>query len=356
MTLQEFIGQWNDGSDLLLVHTSGSTGAPKPMWVEKSRMLNSARITCDFLGLKAGDSALLCLPLDYIAGKMVVVRSLERSLRLLEVEPSNHPLAGIGDAAIDFAAMVPSQVFCSLKVPEEREALRRIRHLIIGGGAISAELREAIDSLHSEGDIWSTYGMTETLSHIALRKLNGADASEWYAPFESVRISLDEESCLVIDATLVHDGVLVTNDLAEIKDGRFRILGRKDNVICSGGIKLQIEQLENKLRPFLSVPFCVTKRKDPKFGEIAVLLLEGSIPEKKLQEAFAQLEHYEIPKMVLVVPAVPMTETGKISRAEAELLASGKIEDTVDHRKRVSRVARDVKVNLVVVEERTIQV
>lgn len=325
MTLQEFIGQWNDGSYLLLVHTSGSTGAPKPMWVEKSRMLNSARITCDFLGLKAGDSALLCLPLDYIAGKMVVVRSLERSLRLLEVDPSNHPLAGIGDAAIDFAAMVPSQVFCSLQVPEEREALRRIRHLIIGGGAISAELQEAIDILHSEGDIWSTYGMTETLSHIALRKLNGADASEWYAPFESVSISLNDDGCLVIDAPLVHDGVLVTNDLAEIKEGRFRILGRKDNVICSGGIKLQIEQLENKLRPFLSVPFCVTKRKDSKFGEIAVLLLEGNMPEKKLQEAFAQLEHYEIPKMVLVVPAVPMTETGKISRAEAELLASGKI-------------------------------
>ena len=316
------MGQWNDAGDSLLVHTSGSTGTPKPMWVEKKRMLNSARITCDFLGLKAGDTALLCLPLDYIAGKMMAVRSIERGLRLICVEPSNHPLAGIGDLVPDFVAMVPSQVFSSLHVLQEREVLRKIRHLIIGGGAISPELQDEIRALDSEGQIWSTYGMTETLSHIALRKLNGADSDEWYKPFESVRISLTQDGCLAIDAPLVHEGVLVTNDLAEISEGRFRILGRKDNVICSGGIKLQIEKIESKLRPFLTQPFCITRRKDPKFGEIVVLLVAGgNIPQDKIKEAFSHLDHYEVPKAVLYVESVPITETGKISRAEAEKMA-----------------------------------
>lgn len=141
-------------------------------------MLNSARITCDFLGLKAGDTALLCMPLDYIAGKMVVVRSIERRLHLLSVPPSGHPLSDSSlsrlpdpDGEITFAAMVPLQVYNSLQVAGERERLRRIRHLIIGGGAVDDRLAAALhDFPHA---VWSTYGMTETLSHIALRRLNG---------------------------------------------------------------------------------------------------------------------------------------------------------------------------------------
>ncbi|MCQ2116029.1 MAG: AMP-binding protein [Bacteroidales bacterium] len=321
MKLQEFIAEWNSPDTELLVHTSGSTGAPKPMWVEKHRMLDSARITCDFLGLKPGDTALLCLPLDYIAGKMMAVRSIERGLRLIEVEPSNHPLADL-DCNIDFAAMVPSQVFCSLQVPQEREAMRRIRHLIIGGGAISSELQSAISQLSSEGlapAIWSTYGMTETLSHIALRRLNGPDASEWYEPFDSVELSLDEDSCLVINAPLVHQDKLVTNDIAELDGRRFRILGRRDNIICSGGIKLQTEHIEERLRPFIRVPFCIGGKKDPKFGEVVALLLEdadGQLEDATLETAFAALDRYEIPKVIRRVKAIPMTATGKISRAE----------------------------------------
>lgn len=322
MTLQEFLIEWNNPDERVLVHTSGSTGTPKPMWVEKCKMLNSARITCDFLNLQSRDTALLCMPLDYIAGKMVVVRSLERGLKLIQVEPSNHPLAGLDGEKLVFAAMVPSQVFCSLQVPEEREALKHIRHLIIGGGAISAELQTAIRDLHSEGFIWSTYGMTETLSHIALRRLNGSSSSEWYVPFDSVRVALNQDGCLMIDAPLVHDGMLVTNDLAEIKDGKFRILGRRDNVICSGGIKLQIEQIEAKLQSYLHVPFCITRRKDAKFGEVVVLLVSGEdVSEEKLHEAFLHLNRYEVPKVIIKVPAIPRTETGKISRAEAEKLA-----------------------------------
>ena len=303
MTLEDFFSEWNNDRDRVLVHTSGSTGKPKPMMVEKKRMLNSARITCDFLGLKPGDSALLCMSLDYIAGKMVVVRSIERHLHLISVSPSGHPLKDINlkdangkdvNGEITFAAMVPMQVYNTLQVPEERERLTHVRHLIIGGGAIDASLEKELRSLPGNIAIWSTYGMTETLSHIALRRINGAEASEWYQPFDSVKISQTDEGCLVIDAPLVCAETLVTNDIVEIESYiynkvekheevgnhnkveklRFRIKGRKDNVICSGGIKIQIEEVEALLKPHLEKPFMIAKKKDEKFGEIAVLLTE----------------------------------------------------------------------------------
>ena len=167
MTLNEFLSEWESASPTLVVHTSGSTGKPKPMTVEKRRMEASARITCDFLGLHPGDTALLCMPLDFIAGKMVVVRSIVRSLKLVCVKPSGHPLQGITEAPV-FAAMVPMQVYNSMQVPEELRVLRQIRHLIIGGGAVSDDMAKLLREFPNA--VWSTYGMTETLSHIAHRR------------------------------------------------------------------------------------------------------------------------------------------------------------------------------------------
>ena len=324
MTLEDFFSEWNNDSDRVLVHTSGSTGKPKPMMVEKKRMLNSARITCDFLGLKPGDSALLCMSLDYIAGKMVVVRSIERHLHLISVSPSGHPLKDINEE-ITFAAMVPMQVYNTLQVPEERERLTHIRHLIIGGGAIDASLEKELQALPGNIAIWSTYGMTETLSHIALRRINGDEASEWYQPFDSVKINQTEEGCLVIDAPLVCAETLVTNDIVEIEPYiynkveklRFRIKGRKDNVICSGGIKIQIEEVEEFLKPHLEKPFMIAKKKDEKFGEIAVLLSEDK--EIKTVEATIRRllsDHkYWIPREFRNVDHLPLTETGKPKRS-----------------------------------------
>ena len=333
MTLEDFFSEWNNDSDRVLVHTSGSTGKPKPMMVEKKRMLNSARITCDFLGLKPGDSALLCMSLDYIAGKMVVVRSIERHLHLISVPPSGHPLKDV-DEEITFAAMVPMQVYNTLQVPEERERLSRIRHLIIGGGAIDAALEKELKSFPANIAIWSTYGMTETLSHIALRRINGDESSEWYQPFDSVHISQTEEGCLVIDAPQVCAETLVTNDIVEIEPYiynkveklRFRIKGRKDNVICSGGIKIQIEEVETLLKPHLEKPFMLAKKKDGKFGEIAVLLtededikkVEATVRRLLSDESEKSSDHkkykYWIPKEFRYVEHLPLTETGKPKR------------------------------------------
>lgn len=338
MTVNDFLQEWNSPSETLLVHTSGSTGKPKPMWVEKQRMLNSAHITCDFLGLRPGDSALLCMSLDYIAGKMMVVRSIERKLRLFSVKPSGHPLSDesltkMVEMDFDFVAMVPMQVYNTLQVPQERERLSRIKHLIIGGGAIDDALAEELRSL--PGAVWSTYGMTETLSHIALRRLNSEEASEWYQPFDSVGVSLNSDGCLVIDAPLVCSEPLVTNDIAEIKQQEtsshssdassslktssphvlFRIKGRKDNVICSGGIKIQIEEVENLLRQHLDAPFLLAKKKDEKFGEIAVLVTESGDLEGVEAICRQVLPKYWVPRQYLHFDQLPMTETGKPKRA-----------------------------------------
>ena len=330
MDLEEFLAEWHNDSPMLLVHTSGSTGKPKPMLVEKRRMEASARITCQFLGLKKGDMALLCMPLDYIAGKMMVVRSLVWSLHLMCLEPSSHPFGASKhpecNVPIDFAAMVPMQVWNSLQVPEERECLKNIRHLIIGGGAINDELAEALKGFPNQ--VWSTYGMTETLSHIALRRLNGPERSDWYTPFEGVDVSLNEETCLVINAPAVHDGPLVTNDIAELSTlhsplstKQFRILGRKDNVICSGGIKIQAEEVERLLRPRLCEPYIITKAPDSRFGERVVLLTESHDLDAVRQCCQEVLPKYWQPRQYLHAPRIPMTETGKPARAEAERLA-----------------------------------
>ena len=337
MELEAFLAEWHNDSPTVLVHTSGSTGKPKPMLVEKRRMQASARITCRFLGLHEGDTALLCMPLDYIAGKMMVVRALTCGLQLVSVPPSSHPLATSHlspfPSRIDFAAMVPLQVWNSLQVPEERHRLMHIRHLIIGGGAIDQALASQLADFPHQ--VWSTYGMTETLSHIALRRLNGPEASDWYTPFDGVALSLTDEGCLVINAPAVHEGPLVTNDIAELSPPatadsppatadsprRFRILGRKDNVVCSGGIKIQIEEVERLLRPHLHVPYMITKAPDEKLGEQVVLLTESKTVGDVLALCRLHLPKYWVPRRILSVDRLPLTETGKPARHEAERMA-----------------------------------
>ena len=321
MSVDEFLAEWRNESPYVRVQTSGSTGEPKQMLVEKKRMLASARRTNDFLGLKPGDTALLCMSLDYIAGKMMVVRAIERDLQLMVVEPSGHPMITRSEeCVIDFAAMVPMQVYNSLQVPEERERLKLIKHLIIGGGAIDEAMAEELKSFPNH--VWSTYGMTETLSHIALRRLSGPEASEWYTPFPSVSVSLNEEGCLVIDAPEVCGERLVTNDIAELVMYTFRILGRKDNVICSGGIKIQAEEVERLLRPHLHEPYLISKRPDQKFGEVVVLLTEGDVETAKTV-CEAVLPKYQRPKVYIHVSEIPLTETKKPARRQAEKLALG---------------------------------
>ena len=332
MTVDEFIRQWHDSSDTIEVRTSGSTGAPKVMHIEKSRMLASARATCDFLGLKPGDWALLCMSVDYIAGKMMVVRSIERNLRLVTVEPSSHPLAEMAQKVdemskeMTFAAMVPMQIYGCLQEPCEREMLKKIQHIIIGGGPLDPSLEQELR--HFDNAIWHSYGMTETLSHIALRRVSGVDASPWFTPMPGITLAVNGDQCLVIDAPQLYPKRLVTHDVVEM-DGdsqRFKVLGRIDNVINSGGVKIHIEQIEKDLASHVTLPFLITKCPDFKFGEIVVMLLQGDdndIPAVRLA-CEQHLPKYARPKHIFAVPILPLTPTGKPARAEAAILAKTK--------------------------------
>lgn len=323
-SLADFLAEWFDGEEKVKVHTSGSTGTPKELRVEKRRMMNSAELTVSFLGLELGDTAMLCMPLQYIAGKMVVVRALTGGLDLTPVTPCGHPMQGIKEAPV-FSAMIPMQVYNTLQVPEERKMLEQTKHLIIGGGAIDETLEKTLRNFPES--VWSTYGMTETLSHIALRRLSGPQASCWYTPFDNVSASSSAEGTLVIQAPSVNRETLVTNDIVEFNEqGQFRILGRKDNTINTGGVKVQIEQVEELLKKHLCRPFQITAAPDEKFGERIVLLIEGNEPEcheGTLDEALAQLPPYWRPKQILYIGELPLTGTGKPDRATARRIARG---------------------------------
>ncbi len=316
MTLDEFLTEWHNDEDTIIVKTSGSTGPPKLMRVEKSRMEASARMTLRFLGLRPGQTALLCMSLDYIAGKMMVVRALVGNLRLVAVEPTGHPFADdkIADTPIDFAAMVPLQVYNTLSVPEERARLEKVSQLIIGGGAVSRQMVSELSGLSHP--VWSTYGMTETLSHVAMRRLNGDGADSWYVPLEGVRVGQDEDGCLEIDAPMVCAQPLRTNDVVRMHDDgkRFMVLGRKDNVVCCGGVKIQAEEVENHLQPYISSPFFIGKEKDEKFGEILVLVVESEDKTKMEDIIHHVLPKYWRPRKIRSVEHLPLTETGKPKR------------------------------------------
>lgn len=315
--LYGFLREWFDEKDFIWVKTSGSTGEPKPFKADKARMMQSAKMTCSYLGLQSGNTALLCMKLGYIAGKMVIVRSLIAGLKLFIVPVSGNPLRQVNEH-IDFAALVPLQVYNSLQNSAENAKLKSIRNLIIGGGAIDAEM--AVELKKFPNAVYSTYGMTETLSHIALRRLNGKDADDLYTPLEGVILSQSEQGTLIINAPRVSEQILETNDVVEIDgNNRFRILGRTDNIINSGGIKIQIEKVEEILRPFLGNDFAITSLPDPKFGEIVVLVIAKPIDRFILEK---NLPTYYQPKKIVQLDKLPMTETGKIERKKLKDIIS----------------------------------
>ncbi len=320
-TLDDFLQEWNSPEPTVMVHTSGSTGRPKPLLVEKERMRASARMTCDFLGLKPGDTALLCMPLEYIAGKMMVVRALERNLNLINRKPDGHPLATPLPEVQGklFAAMVPLQVWNSMQVPEERERLMSIDHLLIGGGAITPQMEAELRTFPKP--VWSSYGMTETLSHIALRNIR----EDWYRPLPGVTLKQDKEGRLIIDAPHLCAQTLYTHDIVRFHptlgahEGGFQVIGRSDNVICSGGIKIQIEEVEAALKPVFGDTILVTSVPHPKFGEVVVYLSTTYIDEHLLRLCISN--PYWLPKRIIKVSQLPKTATGKPDRAEAKRIA-----------------------------------
>lgn len=315
-----FLKEWFSPSSTLRLHTSGSTGTPREIIVRKEQMLQSAKSTCDFFELRKGYKALLCLPLEYIAGKMMVVRALYAGLDIYPVKPDGHPLTGT-DIGFDFAAMVPLQVYNSLQSTEEKERLSQIKRLIIGGGAIDETLETILKEFPNA--IYSTYGMTETLSHIALRRINGIEANDYYIPLPSVALTLSEDNRLIIDAPPITDTPLLTNDIAELRpNGSFRIIGRIDNVMNTGGIKVQIEEVEQVLHPHITGNFAITSIPHPTLGEAIVLLIEKTDDPASLEKMIKQLlPRHRQPRLIHIVETIPQTGNGKTDRAATKQLA-----------------------------------
>lgn len=316
--LGDFLEQWWNDSPTMPLRTSGSTGKPRLLHAAKEAMAASAAATCRAFDLQPGSTALLCLPLRYIAGQMMVVRALTGGLDLIVTEPGSTPL-GTLEQNIDFAPMVPMQVLTTLAQPGGKASLARVRTLLLGGGFVDAALEQQLQELPTR--VYTSYGMTETLSHIALRATNGPERSELYTPLPGVSVSLSTAGALQISVPYLGINTLTTNDLAEIApDGRFRILGRADAVINSGGIKIQAEDIERELHARTGLQLLALPHPHPVLGQCVALLWEGPAEaESALRQACAALPRYHQPH-TLFHTAIPRTESGKIARAEAAKL------------------------------------
>ena len=315
-----FLEDWFSHSETVSVQTSGSTGIPKVFEIEKKRMLNSAKMTCDFLGLKEGDTALLCLPVQYISGKMMLVRAIERKLKVIISVPSSAPEISEN---VEFCAMTPLQVQNSL------DKIHFIKNLIIGGAAVSEKLKNEITTTlqfsNSPTRIYETYGMSETLSHIALKQISPVQEN-YFTIFNDVEISVDERNCLKIYAPKLNPEILQTNDIVELMHfdsaqgdkKQFKFLGRFDNVINSGGVKIFAEELENLVKKHIDKDLVFLGKPDETLGEKLVLVVEGEKDENLKSEILnLKFENkFHIPKEVLFLEKFPRAENGKVLRKE----------------------------------------
>jgi len=305
--IYSFINDWFNTYDYIVVKTSGSTGTPKRIKIKKIFMKNSALATGTFFNLNEKTTALLCLSPNYIAGKMMLVRAITLGWHLDIVNPSVHPLDG-NKKYYDFCAMVPMQAENSLA------KLCRIKNLIIGGAPVNYELYKKLKN--TKTNVYETYGMTETVSHIAIKPLSNSDFQTYFKILPDVYISQDNRGCLVIEAPKILDNKIITNDLVKIIDEKhFKWLGRVDNIINSGGIKIIPEEIEQKLVSFLDFRFFVAGLPDKLLGKKVVLICESK-PKKIENIVDDKLTKFEKPKEIFFIKKFIETATHKINRKE----------------------------------------
>lgn len=317
--IASFVEKWMDDRSDVEVFTSGSTGERKAIRLSKEGMKASAKMTGDHYGIPDRSRALLCLSTEYIAGKMMLVRALEGDWTLRFLEPSRDPLSELKNGEVfAFAAMIPLQVQEALRDQDKKRLFEGIDQLIIGGAPVSTDLEKRIRTVSTA--CYATYGMTETLTHIADRPLNGANASDRYTPMPDVKLDQDARGCLTVRAEHLFEGEVRTNDLVEMDgSGSFRLRGRFDRLINSGAVKLLPEEVERKLDPAIDRRFFIDKEADDELGERAVLFLEGAPLDATTERLLyshmkEQLQAYEIPKRILSIPAFAETGSGKVDR------------------------------------------
>jgi O-succinylbenzoic acid--CoA ligase len=302
-----------DPYDHIVQESSGTTGIPKEIHLSKSSMIRSALQTAKKFKLEKGHTALLCLSTDYIAGKMMIVRALVTGMDLVWIEPSGCPAVSCKET-YDLCAMVPLQVY---NLIGKERSLSSIKNLLIGGSEVSPELENRVKKVPSR--IYETFGMAETCSHIAIRRINGPSTSPWFTAMPGIKISADPRDCLVIEASFLTDRV-ITNDVVEIiKKNRFLWKGRIDNLINSGGIKISPEHLEKMIVEILGHESYVVGIHDKKLGQKLVMVTTHpySSGEKKamLDALRDKLPSHHIPAEIIVLNSFPRNRSLKIDRA-----------------------------------------
>ena len=298
----KFLLDWLNNESFVLVKTSGSTGIPKQIVLQKSAMIASAKATGLFFNLIPKSTSLLCLSANYIAGKMMLVRAITLGLHIDTIDPTSAPLT---TKKYNFIAMVPLQVQKSLS------KLHLADNVLIGGTKVSYSLSESI--LKTNCNAFESYGMTETISHIAIKKIGEL----YFTVLPNVTISVDDRSCLVIEALELSIEKIITNDIVEILNAtQFVLKGRIDNVINSGGIKIFPEEIEELIGKHISVPFFIASKPDEILGEKVILVIEAK-PFSIKNKVFSELSKYQIPKEILFLESFVRTETQKINRKKS---------------------------------------
>lgn len=317
-----FISEWMNGAETFQLQTSGSTGDPKKIVVTREQMIGSASLTERALSLKADDTALLALDPVFIAGKMMIVRSFVTGLRMYAVEPSSNPLEKLpAEISITFAAMVPLQVKTILE-SKHPQMIERVKTCIIGGAPLDKTSEAKLKSFSTS--FYQTYGMTETISHIALKNLKSGE--DVYTALPGVTVSTDKRSCLVISTPFLTEQV-VTNDVVEIfNNNTFHWIGRWDNIINSGGVKVSAEKLEEAIgkiftRLEIRQPFFIYGAPDERLGERVVLVVQSPAPvASSFADAIHSLVHtfsqYSLPKELYEASEFVFTSTMKVNRRE----------------------------------------
>jgi O-succinylbenzoic acid--CoA ligase len=310
-SVNAFLEEWYNESPFISVNTSGSTGSSVQVFLEKENMIISAKKTIDFLGIQPNSTTLLCLSIETIAGKMMVVRSIVGNLALIIGPTNSNPLKNI-DLNIDFAAFVPLQIQKILDSNPEK--LKAIKSTIVGGGPISNKLEYQLKQ--QEITLFHTFGMTETISHVALRRV-GFKGENFFRGLKGIYFSV-ENGQLIIHYPEIGLIELKTTDLVKLNsDNTFEWIGRADFIINSGGIKINPEEVEFTLSFLISQPFLIAGLPDEKLGKKVVLIIESQENMNFSKIDFASiLSKYSIPKMVYFIPKFERTLSGKINRIE----------------------------------------
>lgn len=303
-----FLKKWYDNNSNIYINTSGTTNKKKFFYVKKIYLINSVYMTKKFFNLKSDEKSLLCLSIDFIAAKMLLIRSLILKWSVFCVFPSSNPLNNINDT-FDFTSMVPMQVYNSLNHEN------KIKNILIGGGIISKKLEKKIQK--SLINCYYSFGMTETLGHIALKKLNGFNKNKYFMPLKNIKININKKGCLNIFAPkIMNPPFLQTNDLVKIyKNGGFTWIGRHDNIINTGGIKIIPEIYEEKLKKYIDIPFFIAGIPDDYLGEKIALFFEGK--EKKIiipKYFFLSIKNFFKKKDIYFINNFLRTTSGKIKR------------------------------------------